>query len=340
MSFWDFINKEHPIVLIPHARPDADALGSALALFHLLSDLGYQAHVISPGSYPAFLSWMPAAQDVLIFSEQEQACRNLIKKAQTLICVDFSSPSRAGDIGPLLERGAHKKILIDHHPSPKDFADLSIWSDKAVATAQLVYERILSPKIHLANPAIASCLYAGILTDTGSFQHGFISPEVHRIVASLIEQGAQPNKIAHQLYGNHSEDRLRFLGFALSKCLHIENKYHTAYFVLREKEMSQFQLLVGDTEGLVNYALSIEKIVFGMLIKECPGVIKISFRSKGSFPANEIAVKHFQGGGHLNAAGGHSHSSIEEVLRQLQGILSQYESRLNEEAREISEIRT
>ena len=327
-----FVGGTKRVVIVPHARPDADALGSALALAQFLRKKSHEVVVVLPSAFPTFLSWMPGIQNTLLFSSQEDRCVSAFQSADVVVCVDFSVPQRVEDMSELLLSSRVPKIVVDHHPpKPVNFGDHLIWSDQAAATAQLLQKHIIWKEKELMDKDIAECLYVGMMTDTGSFRHGNVTSELHRMVAALMEYEVDIAKISRHVYGSYSEERLRFLGFALSKCLRVEERYHTAYFVVREKDMRRFKLTLGDTEGLVNYALSMEHIVLGVLIKEYPDMVKLSLRSKGKFPANEMASDHFCGGGHLNAAGGCVKSSVEEVVQQLKSLLPKYEAQLKQE---------
>ena len=321
------------IVLIPHANPDGDALGSALGLSFYLQKRGHSTQVISPNEYPAFLAWMSGMDQVLTYSKSFKECKKALKEADLLFFIDFSSIKRIGkEMGDAVAEVSAPRALIDHHPGQEvGIAQYRFWSSRAAASAQLVFDFICKDQGEaLIDRAIAEALYVGILTDTGSFRFSSTTPRVHHIVARLIQIGnLDVRQVSERLYGSHSLRRMRFLGFALSECLFVHPDLYTAFFVLRAKDMRRFQPQTGDTEGLVNYALSIEGIRLAALIKELPSEVRLSFRSKGDFPANQIAEKHFSGGGHLNAAGGISKASLDEVVDQFKALLPTYKEVLS-----------
>ena len=246
-----------------------------------------------------------------------------------IFCLDFSNLHRINELGEHIAQSEAKKVLIDHHLDPEDFATFKIWSVEAAATAELIYELIAElGETKLIDQDIAEALYAGIMTDTGSFQHSNTTQNVHRITASLIELGADTHKVARLIYDSNSLDRLRFIGFALSQRLEVLEEFNVALFAISKEDLSRFSSKTGDTEGLVNYALSMHGIVLAALIIDRGELIKISFRSVGDFPANELAQKYFDGGGHRNAAGGRSKLSLEKTVSKFKNLLPSYKSKL------------
>jgi len=314
----ELLSVPRKIVITTHYKPDADALGSSLAMYTYLCKKGHEVIVITPSDYPWFLSWMVGNDKVLIYdAEKERSLTNTVKafnNAEVIFCLDFSAMDRVQDLKEILTNAKGKKILIDHHLEPQHFADYEIWDTKAAATAELVYDFIVglgdADKIDIG---IAECIYAGIMTDTGSFRYPSTSSKVHLVIAALIDKGINNFKIHSLIYDNNSEDRLRFLGYSLSEKLKILKDKKTAYFCITQEELEKFNSKTGDTEGLVNYALSIEGINFAALMIERPDAIKLSFRSRGDFSVNEFARKYFEGGGHRNAAGGKSDMNITET---------------------------
>ena len=323
------------IVIIPHYMPDADALGSALALTLYLRKKGHKTQVISPSEYPSFLAWMEDVSNVLLYKPSCLRCQKALKEAELLFFVDFSAKNRVGkDLQLAISESKARRALIDHHPGiEEDMAEFSFWSSRAAAAAQLVFDFIcLDGGEKLIDKHIAACLYAGIVTDTGSFRFASSISRVHYIVARLIEIGEiDVRKLSDLLYGNYSLGRMRFLGFALSRCLIVYPKLHTAFFVLKEEDTKRFHPQNGDTEGLVNYALSIEGVRIGALIKEIGNEVRISLRSKGNFAVNELAKKHFNGGGHRNAAGGTCQEKLQSVVNRFKALLPEYKKALIEE---------
>ena len=325
------------IVLITHYSPDGDALGSALGLSFYLEKRGHHTQVISPNEYPNFLGWLSGIEKVLIYSKSTRASQRALEEADLLFFIDFSSMKRMGrEMHQAVAKSTTPRAMIDHHPGQEaGIAEYRFWSSRAAASAQLVFDFICKDQGEaLIDRTIAEGLYVGILTDTGSFRFSSTTPRVHHISARLIEMGnLDVRQISERLYGSHSVDRMRFLGFALSECLFVYPEWYTAFFVLRAKDMHRFQPQPGDTEGLVNYALSIEGVQLAALIKELSSEVRLSFRSKGHFPANQLAEQHFNGGGHLNAAGGVSEASVDEVTDQFKSLLPNYKEALSSSLR-------
>lgn len=313
------------IVITMHASPDADALGSSLGLYHFLKMKGHSLQVIAPTEYPNFLNWMPGHKEVLAYGEDTKVeITQYFDEAEIVFCLDFSGLSRVRDMEDILAKSSAKKIVVDHHLNPEDFADLMIWDTKAAATAELIYEMIVEMESREAvSREIASCLYAGIMTDTGSFRHSNTTPKVHRIVADLIELGANNSQINHAIYDTYSLNRLRFLGYALNELLEVNEEMKVAHFAITKEVFDKYDLKKGDTEGLVNYALSIDGVVAAALFKEADGEIKISFRSFGEIGVNKFAENYFDGGGHKNAAGGHTYDSLRDTVAKFQKLISQ-----------------
>lgn len=329
-AFKELLQTPKNIVIVTHHKPDADALGSSLGWSGFLKKKGHEVAVVTPSDYPDFLHWMKGNDEVLIYTKSRYPSINQkVDEADIIFCLDFSSLHRINELGEQVRKSKAIKVLIDHHLDPEDFADFEFWSVAAAATAELIYELILSlGETDLIDQDIAEALYAGIMTDTGSFQHSNTTQNVHQITASLIERGADTHKVARLVYDSNSLDRLRLIGFALSERLEVLEEYNVALFAISDEDLSKFQSKTGDTEGLVNYALSIKGIVLAALMIDRGELIKISFRSVGDFPANELAQKYFSGGGHRNAAGGRSTLSLEETVNRLKDLLPLYKSKL------------
>jgi phosphoesterase RecJ-like protein len=323
------------IVITTHVKPDADALGSSLGMANYLIKKGHAIQVITPSDYPDFLKWMKGNDDVIVYNEQTaQNCDQLIKEADVIMALDFSVLSRINELGEMVREAKAFKVNIDHHLEPEDFADFQLWDTNAAATCELCYELIVALGDEaLIDAEIANCLYAGIMTDTGGFRHSNTTKNVHEVVARLIDLGADNSQVAKNVYDKSTLNRLRFLGFALGENLQVIEEYHTAYFALREKDLKRFSSKTGDTEGLVNYGLSIEGITLGALFKETEDGVKISLRSTGEFPANEMASRYFNGGGHRNAAGGKVAMTLDETVEVFKNALGEYKEQLEKEMR-------
>ena len=320
------------IVITTHSKPDADALGSSLGLAGYLKKKGHDVNVITPTDYPQFLCWMQGNDEVIIFNHagNEERSAQLVAKADMIFCLDFSALGRINDLGEFVRKSKATKVLIDHHLDPEDFAKYSFWSTKAAATAELVYDLIDSiGDRDQIDKGLAEALYAGIMTDTGQFKHPNTTKNVHRIVGELIELGADVSAVASRIYDNNSEKRLRFLGYALSEKLVVIPELHTAYIAISAQELTRFNSKTGDTEGIVNYALSIKGITVAAVIIDRTEAIKMSFRSHGDFSVNDFARNYFEGGGHKNAAGGISYLSLEETVKKFEKHLRTHKNELS-----------
>lgn len=325
------------IAITTHFKPDADALGSSLGMANYLIKKGHEVQVITPSDYPEFLHWMKGNDRVMIYTDdRKEEILHLFNTADLIITLDFSVLSRINDMGEMVKESPAYKVNIDHHLEPEDFADFRLWSTRAAATCELCYELIVAlGDRHRIDADIAECLYAGIMTDTGNFRHANTTKNVHEVVAQLIQLGADNAKVARHVYDGNSLNRLRFIGYILSEKLVVLPEYHTAYFDITAKELARFNSQTGDTEGLVNYALSLKGVIFAALFTERKEEIKISFRSVGNFPANEIAAKFFNGGGHKNAAGGKTTDSLKETVNKFKTIIANYKEQLNREGSAI-----
>ena len=318
------------IVLVPHSNPDGDAIGSCLGLHHYLTKAGHQSNVISPNDFPSFLKWMPGAGSITIFERDAAAGRELLRAADLIITLDFNSLDRCGAMGPELKETGVALAMIDHHQSPEAYAEIR-YSDPAMSsTCEMVYHTIAAlGGNEVLDEEIATCLYAGILTDTGSFKYSATSPTTMRIAAELMERGADHTAIHRNIYDTNSPERLKLLGQALGN-LTILRPYRTAYITLSQQELDACQFQKGDTEGFVNYGLSLEGVVLSAIFIENKeeGIIKISLRSQGTFSVNDMARAHFSGGGHVNAAGGRSTDSLQATAARFEALLPQYEREL------------
>ncbi len=320
------------IVIIPHKNPDGDAMGSTLGLYHYLKLFSHNVVVITPNQYPDFLNWLPGENSVLNFETDTANCTQLITTAELIFTLDFNAFHRTGEtMSKTLEAATGTKIMIDHHQQPDDYAKF-MYSDVSMSsTCEMVYNFIeMLGNVSKINAAIATCLYTGIMTDTGSFRYRSTTSKTHKIIADLIEKGADNTTIHNQIYDTNSYSRLQLLGQAL-KNLKIIPEFKTAYITLTQEELDNHNFKKGDTEGFVNYALSLKGIVFAVIFIENKqdNIIKISFRSKGDFSVNEFSRHHFNGGGHNNAAGGRSETSMQLTVNKFIEVLNTYASDLS-----------
>ncbi len=327
------LSAEKHIVIVPHKNPDGDAIGSTLGLYHYLKKHNHTVQVITPNDYPGFLKWVPGENTILKYDSQTQDSIKAIENADIIFTLDFNAFHRTGQMQSVLETSEAIKILIDHHQEPDDYATY-MYSDVSMSsTCEMVYNFI-----HMLNDTdkidaeIATCLYLGIMTDTGSFRFRSTTSTTHRIVAELIEKGAKNSDIHNNVYDTNSYNRLQLLGCALTN-LRVIPELRTAYITLTQNELRKFDYKKGDTEGVVNYALSLENVILAAIFIEDKqeGIIKISLRSKGSFSVNEFSRAHFSGGGHNNAAGGRSETSLHSTVEKFLSILPQYKDALNHE---------
>ena len=320
------LNKpQQKIIITTHHKPDADALGSSLGLYNFLKQLGVESTIITPTDYGDFLKWMPGENTVINFETNETKSAEMIAEADFIFCLDFNSLKRINKMGELVGASMAKKVIIDHHLEPENFADFGLWSSEASSTCELVFLMIEQfGEVDKITKDVASCLYAGIMTDTASFKHPSTYPSTHRVAAVLLEKGAKSNIIFDEIYDNYSVDRMRFIGFCLNEKLQIFEDIHTALICVTADELKNYKNLTGDTEGLVNYGLSIKGMKLSVLIIDRTHRVKMSFRSKGNFPCNELARLYFSGGGHFNAAGGESTDTVENVESKFKTIIQEY----------------
>ncbi|HRH65684.1 MAG TPA: bifunctional oligoribonuclease/PAP phosphatase NrnA, partial [Bacteroidia bacterium] len=291
---WEFLELPRNIVITTHHRPDGDAMGSSLGLFNFLKLLGHTVVVITPSDYPEFLHWLPGHELVIDFETEKDKSKNLIRDAELIFCLDFNWLSRVEGMEQLLRDSMCKKVLIDHHLNPEPVFDYTFSYPEACSTCELIFQFIdAAGGSNRMNKSIAECLYCGIMTDTHSFRYESMKADTHRVIAKLMEAGAVNYRIHEQVYDTSSENRLRLLGYSLKEKLIVLNEYNTAYISLSEAELRMFNFKSGDTEGLVNYALSIGGVRLAAFFSERDGMIKISFRSKADFSVQELASKYF-----------------------------------------------
>lgn len=329
----ELLSRPQKIVIIPHKNPDGDAIGSTLGLWHFLKNNGQEATVVVPNDYPKFLKWMPGCDQILNYEKENSQAKQKIEEATVIFTLDFNHLGRIGQMQALLEALVDKAIfvMIDHHQAPSDYAKIMYSDVNMSSTCQMVYNFIEAvDSREKVTSEIANCLYTGIMTDTGSFKFRSTTGETHRIVADLIDRGAENTEIHHRVFDTNTPARLKLLGVALNNMV-ILNDYRTAYITLSQKELDAHDFKKGDTEGFVNYGLTLEGINFAVIFIENQeeGIIKISLRSIGDFSVNEFARAHFNGGGHNNAAGGRSELSLEKTAEYFESLLVNYKDQLS-----------
>jgi phosphoesterase RecJ-like protein len=318
------------ILLTSHHSPDGDALGASLALYNFLIKMGHKVNVVVPNAYPDFLNWMPGQENILIYEKDKKVCDSLFQSCEILFSLDYNAPMRIGDASEAFKKSGAVKILIDHHVEPEIGAYDFIHSKTDISsTSEFIYELMKYLSRDLIDKPISECIYTGIMTDTGSFSFNCNYVRTFEIVAELYKTGMDGARINRLIYANNTESRLRLLGYSLSQKLKVIPEYHTAYIFLSKEELNKYHFKDGDTEGLVNYALSIEGIRFAALFSERTNKIRVSLRSVGEFSVNRFAKKHFEGGGHRNAAGGDSFISMNKTLEKFEKLLTDYASELS-----------
>jgi phosphoesterase RecJ-like protein len=326
----EFLSKPKNIVITTHHKPDADALGSSLGLLGYLQKLGHTVKVISPSDYPRFLFWLPYNDSVICFQKNNtNEIKEIVENADLICCLDFGCYPRLEQMASIFENQHKPILLVDHHINPAIEPTYNYHDVTAAATAQLIYELIveLGDKDKI-DTAIGEALYAGILTDTGSFKHPSTTKKVHQIAGELIDIGVNTSKVHNRIYDNNSEERLRFLGYMLSNKLKVLPEYRVAYFTVSAEELKKFNSQTGDTEGVVNYALSIEGMVMSAIMIERNDSVKLSFRSVGDFSVNDFAGAYFNGGGHKNAAGGASALSLAQTEAKFLELIQKHQEQL------------
>lgn len=331
-SLKSFLSTPKKIVIIGHRNPDGDAVGSTLALSHYLKKKGHDAQVVMPNDFPDFLKWLPGANEIKLFENDRSNTTPLINQAQLIFTLDFNTLYRVGDdFHQVLEGLETPFALIDHHQQPGDYATY-VYSDVSIcSTAQMVYHFIemMEDLSHL-DKDIATCIYTGIVTDTGSFRYSSTTATTHRVAAHLIESGIDNAFIHQSLFDNNSANRMQLLGVALQNLV-ILKEFNTAYITISQDDLDNHNFQKGDTEGFVNYGLSVKNVKFAAIFIESrqDKITKISFRSLGTFDVNHFARNYFDGGGHINAAGAKSNLSLDETVSYFISKLQDYKQELS-----------
>ena len=312
------------IAITAHRNPDGDAIGSALAMYHFLKKLHHNPFIIFPSEYPEVFSWMEDSEHILIYDVDQEKSLQKFQQAQMVFCLDFNALDRIDKLGEALNDMRIPVVMIDHHIDPEPFADYVLSDNTASSTAELVYDFIyLLGKESTLDTTIGDCIYTGIVTDTGSFKFS-TSPKLFQIVAKLLELGVDDYTLQDRIYNCLPEKQLRILGHCLANRMEILAEYKTGIITLTKRDYERFSIQRGDTEGVVNYILKLKNINIAAFITEQPTIVKLSLRSKGDFSVQEIAAKHFKGGGHKNAAGGSSYQSLRGTVNRFKELLPEY----------------
>ena len=317
------------IAIVAHKSPDGDAIGSSLGLYHYLISKRHEISVIMPNDYPDFLKWMPGNDQIVLHEGNEANAEALVNDAEVLFCLDFNTPHRAFGLEKVIQESENIKVMIDHHPQPDGFVDFMLSDTSSCSTAQLIHRFVGMMGDSIPNKESAECLYCGIMTDSGSFRFPSVTAETHRVVADFLELGVKQDEVYNLVNSSSSESRLRLLGYCIDDKLSVMQDYSTAYITLNMEEKKQFNFQQGDTEGTVNYPLSIEGVNFSAIFIEAEDYVKISFRSIGTFDVNEFARAYFSGGGHRNAAGARSDLSMQETIEKFEALVKDNAAKLN-----------
>ncbi len=328
--FYPYLTNPQKVVITMHQKPDGDAMGSSLGLYHFLKGLQHEVTVISPTNWADFLDWMPGVENVINFEKYTEKAVQILNEAQVIFCLDFNIFHRTKHLANHLAAANAVKVLIDHHQQP-DAASFNFGKSdtQKSSTCEMIYDFIVeSGYDSIINNEIAACLYTGVMTDTGSFRFPSTTASVHRMIARLKDAGLKHDQIHHHIFDNFLENRLRFIGFALANRMEVLYEYNTALMYITKQDLQKFNIKTGDTEGLVNYLLTIQGMKLGAIVIDRDEERKWSFRSKGSFDVNQFARDHFEGGGHVNAAGGRSSLSIDQTLQQFKEVIKQYSNQL------------
>lgn len=323
-----YIHNAQQVALLTHPSPDGDAMGSSLAMYHYVRSLGKQAQVIVPNAFPEFLAWLPGAKDIMLYDSQGGEANQYLEEADLVICTDFNNPSRIGALGDKMLTLECPKLMIDHHLHPSDFAQVMISVPEASSTCELVYEVLVAGDCEI-NTDIATCIYTGLMTDTGNFSYNSNRPQIYSIISALVAAGADKDGIYNAVFNQYSVDRIKLVGYCLLKKLRVFPEYHAALIYLSKKELYKFNFQSGDAEGIVNMPLQSKDIYYSVFMREDKATpdemaknggistkIKISFRSQGDRPVNVFAHDIFSGGGHANASGGEHYGSLEEAVQK------------------------
>lgn len=324
------IDNAEKIVIVTHVSPDGDAMGSALGLWHYLMTIEKEPVVVVPSAFPDFFRWMPGIEHVIDFQEFPERAGELLLQADLIFALDFNVTTRLDKMCEWVVNAKAPKVLVDHHPKPENFAKVTISYPQISSTSEMIFRLICRlgdfSKIHLP---CAECIYTGMMSDTGGFTYNSNDPEIYHIVAELLKIGVDKDEIYNKVYNSNTESRLRLTGYCMHQKMKLYPEYRTALITLSTEEKNAFQCKNGDTEGLVNIPLSIDDMVLSVFFREENDKVKVSLRSRGSFPTNMLAKEHFSGGGHLNASGGEFYGTLNDAVQCLESALPLYKDFLS-----------
>lgn len=327
----EYLSKYNKVVIVTHVSPDGDALGSSLGLYHYLKGRGMDVTILVPNSFPSFLNWMPGAETIVNYEKEHGKGIGLLNEAEIIFCLDFNTPKRSLGIGEKVLTTNAVKVMVDHHPYPEKFCDVTISHPEISSTSELIFRLICRMgDFDAICKESAECIYTGMMTDTGGFTYNSNNPEIYAIIGRLINLGIDKDQIYRNVFNNYTVDRFRLQGFLLSEKLKVYDEYNTVMIHLTNSEQERFHMQKGDSEGFANMPLSIAGIKFSIFFREDTDMIKISLRSQGNFPCNQFAEQCFNGGGHLNASGGEYHGRLEDAIAIFEKVLPEYASYLKD----------
>lgn len=325
--FIKWFERADNIVIVTHVAPDGDALGSSLGFKHFLQSQEKNVAVVVPNAFPDFLKWMPGAETILCYDRQTEEADKLIMEADVICCLDFNTLKRIDELAKPVAASQARKILIDHHLYPDDFCDITVSYPDISSTSELIFRFICRMGYYAEiSKECAECIYTGMMTDTGGFTYNSNNPSIYFIISELLSKGIDKDEIYRKVYNTYSEARMRLMGFVLYSKMRIYKACNASLITLTEAEQSQFDYVKGDSEGFVNIPLSIKDIRFSVFLREDTEkeMIKVSLRSTGDFPCNQVAAEYFNGGGHLNASGGEFFGTMEEAIELFNQALEKY----------------
>ncbi len=325
ISLRKLIDDNQHFVIIPHINPDGDAIGSSLGLRSVLLSMGKIANVVSPNGFPDFLKWMCGAGTIVTFDSEQQKATELIGSAQVIFFLDFNTPSRLKEMASIVDGVDAARVMIDHHPFPENVVDIMFSDTSASSTCELVCQVIQGTGLtDYIDKDAAEALYTGIITDTGALSYNSSNPATYYVVASLLKLGIDKTKIHERIFNSNSYSRMQLLGFALSQKMVALPLQEAAYITLSVDELNRYGYQDGDSEGFVNYPLSIAGINISAFFSPKDDLIKVSLRSRGEFPVNLFSARFFGGGGHKNAAGGEFRGSLNDAVEHFKVSLSDF----------------
>jgi phosphoesterase RecJ-like protein len=317
----ELLHEPRRLAIVTHFNPDGDAMGSSLGLARVLGAMGHNVQVVLPNTPPPNLHWLPGYAECLAFDRDPAASVEAIASAAVVFCLDFSRSDRVGGLQEAV-RAAATKVLIDHHQDPEDMARIAFSDTTACATCQMVYDILTAmDQGSRIDKEAATCLYAGIVTDSGSFRFRSTTAHTMRVAADLIERGVAVDQVQSNIMDDNSVERLKLLGFTLNERMTVLPEFGTAVIALSRADLKRFDFQPGDTEGFVNYGLSIKGVRMAAFFVERADLVKVSMRSKGDLAVDRFLKQHFNGGGHANAAGGHTSEGLQQAVDRFMGLL-------------------